>query len=155
MDYTGKWKLSKMLVGTDEGFAAKPIDEIIAECTDEEEKQDLLHQKDTIIDINPDGKLYLFMPIPDEVKNKSKDELIKMLKDEGIDNPILTDTHFSAANDYREWEMRGDDLFVNMGEMGCTYDDDGNEVPCDPWVKLSDAENENVIHFFMAEYEKI
>ena len=72
MDYTGKWKLSKMIIGIDEGFVAKPIDEIIAECTDEDEKKDLLHQKETIIDINPDGRLYMFMPLPDDVKNKSK-----------------------------------------------------------------------------------
>lgn len=155
MDYTGKWKLSKMIIGIDEGFVAKPIDEIIAECTDEDEKKDLLHQKETIIDINPDGRLYMLMPLPDDVKNKSKEELLKLFKDEGIENPILTDTHFSFRNESQEWEMRGDDLFVNMGDMGCTYDDDGNEVPCDPWVKWSDSKNRNVIHFFTAEYEKM
>ncbi len=154
MDYIGKWKLRAILSEIGDGFGLRPINEIIAECKDEDELRDLKQQQNTIIDINANGKVYVYMPIPDEMKSKSKEELKKLMKDEGIENPIITDTHFTTGDEALPWEKRGEALYVKTDAVGHTYDDDGNEVPLDPWEKWSD-ENSEFIHFFTAEYEKM
>ena len=155
MDYTGKWKIKSILVGTDSGFEKKPIDTLIAECSDEDEKKDLLSQKNSYIDINTDGKVYFYMPIPPDLKDKSKDELLAILKEEGIEQAILTDTHLTMTEEALNWENRGDDLYVHVKTQGYTYDDDGNEVPMDPWEKWTVEGEDGVIRFFTAEYEKM
>ncbi len=150
MSYIGKWHFHSIGIRDEnmdliyvksEEFISSPMPYV--DESDEEAIADEIKQRKQIVnsymEINPDGKLYLLMPVPEGVSDEELNESVKAgyvhLRD-----GMLCDNAM-------EWEERDGKLWINSGIEGEAFGE-----ATDPWICASD--DDGLISFITTRYEK-
>lgn len=134
MDFIGDYRLSTMLMPTEEGFEEVDINEILNIRVSEEEKESLSQLLVILLNINEDGFAYFKSPV---LESFSEAE-IKELEENDC---VIKDGY--VYGDKMPWEIKDDGELYFKSEM-----DEGN-----PWSRVSDVDGSIV--FFTSRYVKI
>lgn len=92
------------------------------------------------------GKLYDLIAIPDGVSKEDIDAAVAQGSKVYDEKYLLAD-----PEDFKEWEMRGDDFYTKTGIQGTIL---GEET--DPWIKSNQDDGTIILgEFVQIKYEKI
>lgn len=127
MSYTGKWIFHSVMTFDEndmpvylnaEEYLSSPMP-YIDETDDEEVANELKERKKTIgtfIKICDNGKLYMLMPLPEDV---SQDEI-----DKAVAAGVIKLVDGAIADEPKSWELRNGELWFDTGIEGEVYDEE-------------------------------
>ncbi|MDD6358295.1 MAG: hypothetical protein PUG15_09460 [Bacteroidales bacterium] len=146
--FIGVWKFNSVATFDDDGNlirmnAEEYIDSPLNEENPEEIKHELEERKrytQTVFEVRADNKIVSKMPIPEGI---SKEEI-----DEAVASGEIALEGDMLVLEEKEYELRGDDLYMNSGIHGETLGE-----PVDPWVKLNT--DDGFLELFTTRFERV
>jgi len=136
MDYTGRWIFDSIGIRDDdmnliyvnaEEYLKSPLPAYI-DANDEFEVASEIRERKAMIavvlDVKPDGKVYIYTAIPEDATQEQIDAAIAAGEITIVDGMI--------GGDSSDWEDRNGEMWINSGIEGEAFGE-----ATDPWIKVS------------------